>query len=68
MIIKCPSCQYVLANMETFEFMGHKADYWIELQTKAELLDVTNLIQENCQLKAKLYSIGKIVKEMKGLL
>jgi hypothetical protein len=63
MIIKCPKCQYEIVNMETFELLGHTADYWIELETKAETLNVTKLLEEIVHLKAKIYDFEQIVKD-----
>jgi hypothetical protein len=68
MRIKCPNCQNEMANMDSFEFLGHKADYWIDLQVKAEELGVVALLEENVQLKAKLYDMELIANQISEIL
>jgi hypothetical protein len=67
-IIKCPACSYEMANMDTFKFLGHPAEYWIDLQVKAETLSVSDLMTENIQLKAKLYNMDLIAKSIAEVL
>lgn len=50
--------------MITNEFLGHSAKYWLELQSKAEALNVTKLIEENADLRAKVNFYEQKVTEM----
>jgi hypothetical protein len=68
MLIKCPNCQHQLANTITFEFLGHKADYWIDLESRAEELNVVELLKENTRLKAKLYNMEVIAGQITEIL
>jgi hypothetical protein len=36
------------------EFLGHDVGYWVELQRRAEALEVTDFIQEIAELRGRL--------------
>jgi hypothetical protein len=50
--------------METFEFLGHNAEYWIDLNARANQFGVSDLMTENIELKAKLYNMELIAKQI----
>jgi hypothetical protein len=53
-----------MANMDTFRLLGHPAEYWIDLQVRAETLSLSDLMTENIELKAKLYNMELIAKSI----
>jgi hypothetical protein len=57
-----------MANMDTFELLGHPVEYWIDLQSNAEVSGLGAVTQENIRLKATLYDIQVIVLELKEMI
>ena len=37
-----------------FKFLGHSVEYWVALESKAETLNVTKLIEEIATLRSKV--------------
>ena len=49
---------------EDFKFLGHSAGYWIELEKKAEILDVADFIQEIADLRGKVNFYESRIRQM----
>lgn len=49
--------------METL-FLGHEAKYWLELEKKAEKLDVIDFIAEIAKLRGKIDFYESRIKQM----
>jgi hypothetical protein len=46
------------------EFLGHKPEYWLELQKKADELNVGDLIKEIARLRGKISLYESRIAEM----
>lgn len=44
-------------------FMGETLQFWVELKAKSENLDVTYLIRENAELRAKVSYFEDMIKK-----
>ncbi|RLA40679.1 MAG: hypothetical protein DRR06_17095 [Gammaproteobacteria bacterium] len=64
---KCTNCGFTVLDLEGGVFLGRNFSYWVELESKAERLDVTNLMDEIVRLKAKLFSYQEIEKLYKDI-
>jgi len=49
------------------QFMGHPASYWVELQNRADELNVSHLIQELADAYAKIGFYERRISEMHEL-
>lgn len=50
--------------MTDLKYMGHDINYWLELQKKADTLDVVKWLEEVAELRAKVSFYESRIKEM----
>ncbi len=43
-----------MSKEEATAFLGHDIDYWLELKARADNLNISELIEDICQLRGKV--------------
>lgn len=59
---QCPSCKFVIFDLDMAVLMGKTLDYWIDLQVAAEVEGTVKFIEEIVLLKSKLYDAEEKLK------
>lgn len=54
--------------MNTETFLGHPFKYWVELEKKAEILDVVDYVAEIAELRGKVGFYESRIKQMNELM